>query len=72
MTGLSRVLLELEQGLQVGNLVFTIPDGASGLVVAAAFVMVLLWRSKGVTRGREFRLPGTRRRDVVDDAIAAE
>lgn len=72
VTGLSRVLLELEQGLQIGNLVFTIPDGASGLVVAAAFVTVLLWRSKGLTRGREFRLPGTRRRAVVDDPIAAE
>lgn len=71
VTGLSRVLLELEQGWQVGSLVFTIPDGASGLVIAAAFVVVLLWRSKGLTRGRELRLPGTRR-GVVDDAIAAE
>jgi branched-chain amino acid transport system permease protein len=63
VTGLSRVLLDLEQGLQIGHLVFTIPDGASGLVIAGAFVLVLLWRSTGLTRGREFRLPWSRRGD---------
>jgi branched-chain amino acid transport system permease protein len=71
VTGLSRLLLELEQGLQIGKLVFTIPDGVGGLVIAASVVLVLMWRSTGLTRGREFRLPGTRRQ-VTDDPIASE
>ena len=57
VTGLSQVLLHLEQGLQIGNLIFTIPDGVSGMVIAGTLVVVLLWRSTGLTRGREFRLP---------------
>ena len=57
VTGLSQVLLHLEQGLQVGNLIITIPDGVSGMVIAGALVVVLLWRSTGLTGGREFRLP---------------
>lgn len=62
VTGLSQVLLHLEQGLQVGNLIFTIPGGVSGMVISAVLVLVLLWRSAGLTRGREFRLPRSRRR----------
>ena len=57
VTGLSQVLLHLEQGLQIGNLIFTLPDGVSGMVIAGTLVIVLLWRSTGLTRGREFRLP---------------
>lgn len=62
VTGLSQVLLHLEQGLQVGNLIFTIPGGVSGIVISAVLVLVLLWRSAGLTGGREFRLPGSRKR----------
>jgi branched-chain amino acid transport system permease protein len=57
VTALSQVLLDLEQGLQIGNLVFDIPDGARSIAIAAALVLVLLWRPTGITKGAEFRLP---------------
>lgn len=57
VTGLGQVLLELEQGLQLGGLVFTIPAGTRSIAIAAALVLVLMWRPSGITGGAEFRLP---------------
>lgn len=62
VTALSQVLLELEQGLQVGNLIFDIPAGVRSIAIAAALVLVLMWRPSGITGGAEFRL-ARRRKD---------
>lgn len=54
---IGQVLLELETGIQIGNLLFTIPNGVRGAAIAAAFVIMLVWKPRGLTGGREFRLP---------------
>lgn len=60
VTALGQLLLTLESGLQIGSLVFTVPNGVRSITIAAALVIVLLWRPTGVTRSREFslRFPG--------------
>lgn len=64
VTALGQLLLSLEQGLQIGSLVFTIPDGVRAITIAAALVVVLLWRPTGITGSREFALPSLRRRPL--------
>jgi hypothetical protein len=39
---------------------FTLPTSTSGIVLAALMAAVLLLRPKGLSNGREFRIPGTR------------
>jgi branched-chain amino acid transport system permease protein len=62
VAGIGQVLLMLEQGLSLGTLVVTVPNGTRGLVIAAALVVILMWRPGGITGGREFRLPRRRAR----------
>ena len=69
VTALSQVLLDLEQGLQLGNLIFEIPAGARSIAIAAALVLVLMWRPSGITGGAEFRLPGRRRKAPAADSV---
>ena len=53
------MLTEGEQGLSVFGWKVTLPTSTSGIVLAALMVAVLLLRPKGLSNGREFRLPGT-------------
>jgi hypothetical protein len=36
------------------------------LVIAAALVVILIWRPKGVTGGKEFNLPFLNRKSAAD------
>jgi branched-chain amino acid transport system permease protein len=57
VTAIGQVLLVFEGGVTLGSIEFTLPNGVRGLVIAAALVVILIWRPRGVTGGKEFRLP---------------
>lgn len=57
VTAIGQVLLVFEGGVGLGSVEITLPNGVRGLVIAAALVVILIWRPKGVTGGKEFRLP---------------
>ena len=52
------VLTEGEQGISVFGWKITLPTSTSGIVLAALMVTVLLLRPRGLSNGREFRVPG--------------
>ncbi|MDP9465198.1 MAG: branched-chain amino acid ABC transporter permease [Actinomycetota bacterium] len=54
------VLTEGEKGMSLFGWNVTLPTSTSGIVLAALMATVLLLRPKGLSNGREFRLPGTR------------
>lgn len=53
------VLTEGEKGVSLFGWEVTLPTSTSGIVLAALMAAVLLVRPKGLSNGREFRLPGT-------------
>ena len=55
----------LEGGVTLGSVEVTLPNGARGLVIAAALVVILIWRPKGVTGGKEFNLPFLNRKSAA-------
>ena len=57
VTAIGQLLLVFEGGVTLGSIEFTLPNGVRGLVIAAALVVILIWRPRGVTGGKEFRLP---------------
>jgi branched-chain amino acid transport system permease protein len=57
VTAIGQVLLVFEGGVTLGSIEFTLPNGVRGLVIAAALVVILIWRPRGVTGGKEFRVP---------------
>lgn len=61
VAAIGEVLLRLEQGVEIGNVLIYLPNGARGVVIAAALVVMLIWRQQGLTGGREFSLPRLRR-----------
>ncbi len=56
VTAIGQILLEFESGVTLGGIGITLPNGARGVVIAAALVAILIWRPKGITGGREFAL----------------
>ncbi len=66
VTAIGQVLLVLEGGVTLGSVEVTLPNGARGLVIAAALVVILIWRPKGVTGGKEFNLPFLNRKSAAD------
>jgi branched-chain amino acid transport system permease protein len=54
-----------EDGLDLGLGRLTLPDGSSFVVLGALMLLVLVVRPSGLTRGREFRIPGRRHVSVV-------
>ena len=52
------VLTEGEQGMSLFGWKVTLPTSTSGIVLAALMAAVLLVRPRGLTNGREFRVPG--------------
>ena len=57
VTAIGQLLLVFEGGVTLGSIEFTLPNGVRGLVIAAALVVILIWRPRGVTGGKEFRVP---------------
>lgn len=57
ITAVGQVLLMMEQDLPVFGLKIHIPLGSRAVIIALTFVVMLLWRSSGVTNGKEFKLP---------------
>ena len=57
ITAVGQILLMMEQDLPVFGLNIHIPLGSRAVIIALTFVVMLLWRSSGVTNGKEFKLP---------------
>jgi branched-chain amino acid transport system permease protein len=57
ITAVGQVLLMMEQDLPVFGIQIQIPLGSRAVIIALTFVAVLLWRSGGITNGKEFRIP---------------
>jgi len=56
VTAVGQVLLLWEQGKSLLGIKIDLPNGARSLIIAATLVGMLLWRSSGLTNGREFKL----------------
>lgn len=56
VTAIGQILLVMEGGLTFGNVIIYLPSGARGIVIAAALVIILIWRPTGLSRGGEFSL----------------
>jgi ABC-type branched-subunit amino acid transport system permease subunit len=56
VTSVGQILLLWEQGKSVLGLRLDLPNGMRSLLIAATLVGMLLWRSGGVTNGREFKI----------------
>jgi branched-chain amino acid transport system permease protein len=56
VTGVGQILLLWEQGKSVLGLRLDLPNGMRSLLIAATLVGMLLWRSGGVTNGKEFKI----------------
>jgi len=61
ITGVGQILLMMEQHLPIFGVTIGIPLGSRAVIIAITFVAMLLWRSSGVTNGREFSLPRFKR-----------
>lgn len=61
VAGIGEILLRFEQGVSIGESTISLPNGIRGAVIAAALVIMLLLRPRGITGGREFSLPFRRR-----------
>ena len=62
ITAIGQVLLMMEQDLPVFGIQVQIPLGSRAVIIALTFVAVLLWRSSGITNGKEFRIPKLKRK----------
>ena len=56
VTGIGQILLMMEQQKPILGIVVHIPNGTRAIVIALSLVVMLLWRSEGVTQGREFKI----------------
>jgi ABC-type branched-subunit amino acid transport system permease subunit len=62
ITAIGQVLLMMEQDIPVFGLQVNIPLGSRAVIIALTLVVMLLWRSGGITNGKEFRIPKLKRR----------
>ena len=56
---LNHVLGLMERGLQIGNVVVSLPSGSRLVLIAALMVVIIILRPSGITGGREARWPLT-------------
>lgn len=56
IAGIGHILLMMEQQLPIFGLQISIPLGSRAVIIALTFVVVLLWRSGGITNGKEFAI----------------
>ena len=61
ITAVGQVLLMMEQDIPVFGIKVQIPLGSRAVIIALTFIVMLLWRSSGVTNGKEFRIPKLKR-----------
>ncbi len=54
---IGQLLLMMEQDLPIFGIHAHIPQGSRAVIIAIAFVAVLLWRSSGIANGKEFSVP---------------
>ncbi len=54
---IGQLLLMMEQDLPIFGIHAHIPQGSRAVIIAVAFVAVLLWRSSGIANGKEFSVP---------------
>ncbi|TSA20513.1 MAG: branched-chain amino acid ABC transporter permease [Actinomycetales bacterium] len=54
---IGQLLLMMEQDLPIFGIHAHIPEGSRAVIIAVAFVAVLLWRSSGIANGKEFSIP---------------
>lgn len=54
---IGQLLLMMEQDLPIFGIHAHIPQGSRAVIIAVAFVAVLLWRSSGIANGKEFSIP---------------
>lgn len=58
------LLVRLQSGLEIGNFIVTIPQGARAIVLGLILVGMLLFRPSGITGGREFVWPFRKERPL--------
>ncbi|PND34319.1 branched-chain amino acid ABC transporter permease [Achromobacter pulmonis] len=56
------VFRQLESGVSLGGAQFTLPSGVQELVLAAAMLLILIYRRDGLMGGREFTWPARSRK----------
>ncbi|MCW2953448.1 MAG: hypothetical protein JWQ48_2618 [Conexibacter sp.] len=61
-----------ENGLDLGLFRVNLPDGLSTVILGAIMLAILVLRPSGLTGGREFRIPGLRRRATPAQPDAEE
>jgi branched-chain amino acid transport system permease protein len=50
-------LRRIEKGIEIGERIFSLPPGAQEIGIAVAMLAILLVRPRGISAGRELRLP---------------
>ncbi len=69
---LNSLLFEGEKGLSIVGIDVTLPASSSNIVIALVMGIVILVRPRGLTGGRELRLPGTRRQSARRAPVTPE
>jgi branched-chain amino acid transport system permease protein len=57
VSGINSLLLTAERGLSLGVTEVTVPTGTRLVTLGAVMALILLFRPRGVTGGRELTLP---------------
>ena len=57
VSGINSLLLTAERGLNLGVTEVTVPTGTRLVTLGAVMALILLFRPRGVTGGRELSLP---------------
>jgi len=57
ISAIGQLLLMMEQDLPIFGIHVHIPLGSRAVIIAVAFVAMLLWRSSGIVNGKEFAIP---------------
>lgn len=72
VAGLNTILAEAERGITLGSLELTLPIGTRLVILGLVMALVLLFRSEGLTGGRELTWPfGGRDRTVPEPVESA-
>lgn len=50
-------LVRMEKGVSIGDVTFALPPGSQEILIAAAMILVLIFRPAGLLAGREITLP---------------
>ena len=57
LAAVGQILLYMEQAKPIFGVTIHIPNGTRAIVIALSLVLTLLWRTSGLSQGREFRFP---------------